>query len=71
MEDDNCVLAAFVFGMFFLASVFLILNAWDHHEARHNRIECAEYNADAQSNHFPDQGPVVTIRTKACHPEVP
>lgn len=69
--EDNGVIAAFVFGMFLLVSIFFILNTWDHHEARHNRIQCAEYNADAQNGRFPDEGPIVTIDLDACHPHVP
>lgn len=65
------VVASFVFGLFLFTIACMVVNSWDYHEARHNRIQCAEYNADAQSNHFPDQDPIVTIDLDACHPHVP
>lgn len=63
--------AALILGLLLLVSTFVIVNAWDHHEARQDRIECAKFNADSENMRFRDEGPAVTIRTKACHPSVP
>lgn len=48
----------------------LVIHTWNYHEARHNRIECAEFNADASNLGYPENGKPHLVDIKACHPAV-
>lgn len=56
----------------FIVAFIMTLRTWDAHEARHNRIECAKFNADAQNFNmtYPERPPV-TLDLDACHPWIP
>lgn len=70
MQPNNRVAASVVLMVGLLLSVLLVVHAWDYHEARHNRIECAEFNADAGNIGYHDEGKLSLVDIDACHPSV-